>query len=70
MLVYNNSHVAEVIKVDTFHLVLITVEPLFHWLSTVSNYCFVHSDSITSCLIEGHGSVKEHWVICCRTRND
>ena len=64
MLVYNNSHVAEVIKVDTFHLVLITVEPLFHWLSTV------HRDSITSCLIEGHGSLKEHWVICCRTRND
>ena len=64
MLVYNNSHVAEVIKVDTFHLVLITVEPLFHWLSTV------HCDSITGCLIEGHGSLKEHWVICCRTRND
>ena len=64
MLVYNNSHVAEVIKVDTFHLVLITVEPLFHLLSTV------HCDSITSCLIEGHGSLKEHWVICCRTRND
>ena len=52
---------AEVIKVDTFHLVLITVEPLFHWLSTVSN-CFVHCDSITSCLIEGQGSLKEHWA--------
>ena len=58
MLVYNNSHVAEVIKVDTFHLVLITVEPLFHWLSTVSNYCFVHCDLITKLLNRGTWQLK------------